>query len=206
MEKSKNHISFNGTTTFNAPVQIAGDNIINGPSEFMQEKAKYTPEPKWRSPFTLAVLSWISVIVGLLALFPFGKMLSAGLMLLRGNVRDILNFPIQLYSLVFVLFVLLFTIFFSLRIIAKKQIRLPLFFNYAISGYGKRLTVEKIHISQCPQCGGKMKFYNRPVERHIYCNNYGETKCKITKRVPALECKRNREHWYKVDPAEDKVK
>ena len=37
-------------------------------------------------------------------------------------------------------------LFFTLRRIAKKQTRHPLFFNFAISGYGNRLTIEKIHI------------------------------------------------------------
>ena len=34
----------------------------------------------------------------------------------------------------------------------------------------------------------------------------GKTKREITKRIPVLECKRNHEHCYVVDPAEDKVK
>ena len=43
---------------------------------------------------------------------------------------------------------------------------------------------------------GKMKYYNKPIEcRHG----------KITKAIPALECLRNHEHWYKVEPAEDRI-
>jgi len=97
-------------------------------------------------------------------------------------------------------------LFFSLRKIAKKQIRVPLILNYAISGYGRRITLEKIHIDKCPRCGGKMKYYNKPVE---WIDNYygdGRTKREITKRIPVLECKRNSEHYYEVDPAEDRVK
>ena len=100
----------------------------------------------------------------------------------------------------------LFLIFFTLRRIAKKQTRHPLFFNFAISGYGNRLTIEKIHIEGCPQCGGKMKYYNKPVEWREILRSDGSTKREVTKRIPVLECKRNAEHWYAVDPAEDRVK
>ncbi len=75
-----------------------------------------------------------------------------------------------------------------------------------ISGYGNRLTIEKIHIEGCPQCGGKMKYYNKPVEWREILRSDGSTKREVTKRIPVLECKRNAEHWYAVDPAEDRVK
>lgn len=81
-----------------------------------------------------------------------------------------------------------------------------MFCNFAINGYGGRLVLEKIHIDKCPQCGGKMKYYNKPVEWKELLYSNGKIKRQIVKKVPALECKRNAEHWYKVDPAEDRVK
>ncbi len=63
-----------------------------------------------------------------------------------------------------------------------------------------------IHIEGCPQCGGKMKYYNKPVEWREILRSDGSTKREVTKRIPVLECKRNAEHWYAVDPAEDRVK
>lgn len=72
---------------------------------------------------------------------------------------------------------------------------------------GKKLSeIEKIHIEGCPQCGGKMKYYNKPVEWREILRSDGSTKREVTKRIPVLECKRNAEHWYAVDPAEDRVK
>lgn len=205
MKVTNNQNNFNGTTNFNGPVHFAGGDIINETSASKQDEAKYTPEPKWRSPFTLAALSWISVIIGMLGLFPVGKILTNALSLLKGNVQTVLDFPVQTYFVIFIIFALLFMLFFSLRRIAKKQIRVPLILNYAISGYGRRITLEKIHIDECPRCGGKMKYYNKPVEVDNYYSD-GKIKREVTKRIPVLECKRNSEHWYKVDPAEDKVK
>lgn len=206
MKVNNNQNNFNGSTNFNGPVQLAGGDIINEISASKQDEAKYTPEPKWRSPFTLAVLSWISVIIGILGLFPVGKILANVLSLFKGNVQAVLDFPVQTYSVIFVIFALLFILFFSLRRIAKKQIRVPLILNYAINGYGRRITLEKIHIDKCPQCGGEMKYYNKPVEWREIVRADGSIKCEVTKKVPALECRRNAKHWYEVDPAEDEVK
>lgn len=206
MKVINNQNNFNGTTNFNGPVQFAGGDIINETSASKQDEAKYTPEPRWRSPLTLAVLSWISVIIGILGLVPGGKILAIALSFFKGNVQEMLDFPVQTYLVFFIIFALLFILFFSLRRIAKKQIRIPLILNYAISGYGGRITLEKIHIDKCPQCCGKMKYYNKPVEWREIVRADGSIKREVTKKVPALECRRNAKHWYEVDPAEDKVK
>lgn len=198
--------NFNGTTNFNGSVQFAGGDIINETSISKQVEATYTPEPKWRSPFTLAVLSWISVIIGILGLIPSGKIFVNAINLLKGNSQAVSDFPIQVYLMVFIILVFLFVLFFSLRRIVKKQIRVPLVLNYALSGHDGHLTLEKIHIDKCPQCGGKMKYYNKPVAWIDKYYSDGKTKREVTKRIPVLECARNSEHCYKVDPAEDKVK
>lgn len=206
MKDIKNQNNFNGTTNFNGPVQFAGGDILNETSIPKQVEATYTPEPKWRSPFTLAVLSWISVIIGILSLIPISKIFENALNSLRGNWQTVSDFPIQVYLIAFITLVFLFVIFFNLRKIVKKQIRVPLVLNYALSGHDGQLVLEKIHISKCPQCGGKMKYYNKPVEWIDKYYGNGKTKREVTKRIPVLECTRNSEHCYKVDPAEDKVK
>lgn len=203
---NSNQNNFNGTTNFNGPVQFAGGNIDNSNSEEKQENASYVPEPLWRSPFTLALLTWISVFVGILGVIPIGKIFINALSVLKGNFRVEENSAIQIYLFAFVGLVILFTAFISLRRIAKKQIRIPLFWDFAINGYGKRITIEKIHVDKCPQCGGKMIYYNKPVEWIDKYYSDGKTKREITKRIPVLECKRNHEHFYMVDPAEDKIK
>ena len=228
MKVTNNQNNFNGTTNFNGPVQFVGGDIINESTDSKQDKVKYTPEPKWRSPFTLAVLSWISVIIGIFGLFPIGKILANELSFFKGNMQTVEQFPVQTYLMISIIFVLLFVLFFRLRRIAKKQIRVPLILNYAISGYDRRITLEKIHVDKChtkinhnrfmritlekihvdkcPQCGGKMKYYNKPVEWREIVRTDGSVKYEVTKKVPVLECRRNPKHCYEVDPAEDRVK
>lgn len=206
MKDINNQNNFNGTTNFNGPVQFAGGDIINGSTIPKQAEATYTPEPKWRSPFTLAILSWISVIIGILGLIPIGKIFVYALNLLQGNLQAVSDFPILAYLMVFIILEFLFVLFFSLRRIVKKQIRVPLVLNYALSGCNGHLTLEKIHTDKCPQCGGKMKYYNKPVEWIYKYHSDGKIKREITKRIPVLECTRNSEHCYKVDPTEDKGK
>ena len=54
--------------------------------------------------------------------------------------------------------------------------------NYAISGYDRRITLEKIHVDKCPQCGGKMKYYNKPVEWREIVRTDGSVKYEVTKK------------------------
>ena len=53
---------------------------------------------------------------------------------------DLNNIYVIISSVIFILFVLVF----CLRSITKKETRHPLFFNYAISGLGRKITIEKI--------------------------------------------------------------
>ncbi|MDI5946385.1 hypothetical protein [Streptococcus equi] len=92
-----------------------------------------------------------------------------------------------------------------MRSITKKETRHPLFFNYAISGLRRKITIEKIHIDKCPICGGTMKYFNKAVEWRDITYSDGRKKHEVIKKVPALQCKRNSEHWFKVDPAADRV-
>ncbi|MEZ2737720.1 hypothetical protein [Aneurinibacillus aneurinilyticus] len=67
---NSNKNNFNGETNFNGPTQIVAGNVINNVADSYEKKATYNPEPVWRSPFTMAVLSWISVVIGILGVFP----------------------------------------------------------------------------------------------------------------------------------------
>lgn len=202
---NKNQNNFNGTTNFYGSVQFAAGDINNRESATENNIAKYAPEPIWRSPFTMAILTWISVVIGIASLLPFGNMVKSVLELFNGNVEMLSSEEIPIYLIAFIALFCLFSIIFSLRRIAKKQTRHPICFNYAISGNGGRLNLEKIHIEECPLCRGKMKYYNKPVEWREIVGNDGSTKREVVKRVPALECKRNAKHWCEVDPAEDKI-
>lgn len=190
---------FNGTTNI-----IAGNNNDFKEKE-MEKVATYTPEPVWRSPITMAILSWMGVFISLIGILPLYKTFKPIINLLTNNsVR--MDTDNSMYLVIFAGIMLVLIIVLWLRSITKKETRHPLLFNYAISGFGRKITIEKIHIEKCPICGGKMKYFNKPVEWMDVRKSDGKIKREIIKRVPALQCKRNSDHWFEVDPAADKLK
>lgn len=193
--------------SFGNGTQIA-DIIVNNcvKQEEQQDMAVYKPEPVWRSPFTLAVLTWISCIIGILSLLPLGKMIRNVITLFSGSLETLNTNDIQISSLAFVVLFLLLMITLTVRRIANLQTRHPLICNFAINGYGKKIVIEKIHIEKCPKCGGKMKYYNKPIEWVDKLYSDGKVKREVTKRIPVLECKRNSNHCYVVDYAEDRLR
>lgn len=202
-----NNNYFNTPMNFNGSIQIATGDIINNDSVYNSpQKAIYTPEPIWRSNLTLAILNWVSVILGCLGLFSASKIVENIMNIFDGKVNSLLNLKFQEHFIVLVALCCLFTFVFRLRKIAEKQVRYPLFWSFAINGYGGRLTLEKIHAEKCPICGGEMIYYNKPIEWINICFNDGSIKRKVTRRSPVLECKREAKHCFEIDPAEDKVK
>ena len=200
---SKSNINNVSGNIFNGPTNIVAGN--NYSKEVEEDKvALYTPEPVWRSSITMATLSWIGFIISLIGLFPMYKMFEPVINLITNkNIKvDLNNIYVIISAVIFILFVLVF----YLRSITKKETRHPLFFNYAISGFGRKITIEKIYIDKCPKCGGTMKYFNKAVEWRDTTYSDGKTKREVTKKVPALQCKRNSDHWYEVDPAADKIK
>ena len=200
---SKNKNIFKGKTNFYGSVQLAQRDIINVNPAPQKPIAHYTPEPLWKTPFTLTVLTWISRINKGLAFLQFLRTLLSfreimphiNMEILKSLCPNLLLFSIILLSLLPLK---------SLKEITEKQIRIPLLFNLALSGYGERITLERIHAGKCPICGGKMKYYNKPTQyKNIKYN--GETKRIVSERTPTLECTRNSNHYFYVDPAEDKV-
>lgn len=180
---------------FHSNAQIVEGNVYNINTERKEYQATYQPKPIWRSPITLATLTWLSFIISVGSLFPMYKGIIEPILILgSGNYKNI-N---QSYNpfIIFIALIILFFIIQILRRIAKKQIRKPLILNYAINGKGRRLTLEKIETGACPKCGGEMKYYNKPIEWRDE---------KVIRTTPALECLRNHEHWCEVDPAEDRV-
>ena len=122
------------------------------------------------------------------------------------NKRVKVDLNNNIYVIIFAVIFILFVLVLHLRSITKKETRHPLFFNYAISGLGRKITIEKIRIDKCPICGGTMKYFNKAVEWRNITYSDGRTKREVIKKVPALQCKRNSDHWCEVDPAGDKLK
>ena len=200
---SKSNINNVSGNVFNGPTNIvAGDNYSKKDEE--DKVATYTPEPIWRSPITMAILSWVGLILSLIELFPLYKIFEPIISLMT-NKRIKTDLNNNIYVIIFAVIFIFFVLTMCLRSITKKETRHPLFFDYAISGLGRRITIEKIHIDKCPICGGTMKYFNKAVEWEDRKYSDGGTKREVIKKVPALQCKRNSNHWFEVDPAEDRV-
>ena len=201
---SKSNINNVSGNVFNGPTNIVAGNNYSKKDE-ADKVATYKPEPICRSPITMAILSWVGLILSLIGLFPLYKIFEPIINLItNGRIKADLNND-NIYVIIFAVIFIFFVLIMCLRSITKKETRHPLFFNYAISGLGRRITIEKIHISQCPICGGTMKYFNKAVEWEDRKYSDGRTKREVIKKVPALQCKRNSNHWFEVDPASDRV-
>lgn len=203
-KNSKSNINNVSGNVFNGPANIiAGNNYSQKDEE--NKVASYTSEPVWRSPITMGILTWIGFILAIIDFFPMYKIFEPVInLIINKSIKvDSNNIIYVIVSLVIMFFLVLII---WLRSITKKETRHPLFFNYAISGLGRKITIEKIHIDKCPICGGTMKYFNRAVEWRNITSSDGKTKYEVTKKVPALQCNRNSDHWYEVDPAVDKLK
>ncbi|MFU9915708.1 hypothetical protein [Fannyhessea vaginae] len=202
---SKSNINTVSGNIFNGPTNIVSGNNTDFNGNSLGKAATYTPEPVWRSPITMAILSWMGIFISLIGIFPFYKLFEPLINLFTNKSIQINANNNIIYWGILAIVIILLAIIAWLRDITKRETRYPLFFNYAISGLGRKLTIEKIHIEKCPKCGGEMKYFNKAVEwRDTTCPN-GKTKHEVTKKVPVLQCKRNPDHCYEVDPAADRV-
>ena len=191
-KSTRNQATFSGFTTIEGDfVQVAGD--YNAASNTPATRASYEVTPRWRSPITLAVLSWISVILAFSSVIPIVKFI---FICIAHALTSNAVFPC-VWS--FLIIWLIITPLILLRKIAKDQLRYPLIWNHAISGLDHRLTIEQIKISDCPICGGRMRYRFKPTEN----TKSSDGSYKVLKREPMLECRRNSTHCYLVDPAID---
>lgn len=199
---SGNTASTGGGDVHGGLYQAGRDVVVNQPPE-APPVATYEAVPKWRSPFTQGLLSWAGVIIGLMSLFPLWKLLQPVLGLFTSEPEGDPGSPNIAWLVAFLVLVLVLVLIFYLRYLTKGQLRVPLKFGWAVSGSGRRITIEKIRAGKCPLCGGKMRYYNKPTKwiDHIYAN--GRKRREVTERLPVLECTRNPRHWVEVDPAEE---
>lgn len=181
----------------------AGRDVVVNPPPVEPAAASYGAVPRWRSPFTLGLLSWAGLVLGLFSLFPLWKVFEPLLDLLGSGSGDVTGGNAQMAWLAgFVATVLLLVLVCGLRRITKYQLRKPLIFGWAISGAGRRITLGKIRAGRCPRCGGKMRYLNKATEWIDHREANGRKWREVTERVPALECRRNPKHWAEVDPAD----
>ncbi|MGV3110560.1 hypothetical protein [Streptococcus pluranimalium] len=200
-----NNNSFNGGYNIGSGNSAGGNQTINitHPQD-KQPVAGYNVEPIWRSPITMAVLTWISFIPTVGGLVSGFKVFEPLISIFSQSDNSVSISDNSIYVILFGICLIVLILVLGLRGITKNQTRYPLVFNYAISGVGSKLTLEKIR-ANCPICNGKMKFFNKPIASRDILYSDGKIKTEVTKRTPALQCKRNSEHWFEVDPAEHKI-
>ena len=205
-----NKDSFNGGTNIGVGNTAGGDIFAAGRDIYIQKKdekpvAEYEAKVIWKTPLTKSVLSFSGILSSVASAFTIFKGIEPLINWFRNSNTGQFKGINENFLFIFLGIFLLTIIIFYLRSITSKETRQPLIFNYALSGIGNRLSVEKVEVAACPICNGKMKYYNKPIawDREIAPN--GKEKLIVTERVPALECKRNSKHWFEVDPAEDKI-
>lgn len=200
---SGNTASTGGGDVHGGLYQAGRDVVVNPPPD-VPPSATYEAVPKWRSPFTQGLLSWAGLIIGLMSLFPLWKVFQPALGLFSSGSEDVLDRSANIAWLpAFLVLVLVLALIVSLRRVTKGQLRKPLMFGWAVSGSGRRITIEKIRAGKCPLCGGNMRYYNKPTKWIDHTDTNGRKRREVTERLPALECTRNPRHWVEVDPAEE---
>ena len=183
----------------------AGRDVVVNHSADITPIATYEAVPKWRSPITQAFLTWVGALVGLMSLLPLWKIIQPVVDLFQAGPRRATDSDASIvWLVVFFILVVVLVVALYLRRVTSGQLRKPLIFGWAVSGSGRRITIEKILAGKCPWCGGKMRYYNKPTKWIDHIEPSGRRRREVTERVPALECKRNPKHWVEVDPAENR--
>ena len=114
---SKSNINNVSGNVFNGPTNIvAGNNYSKKDEE--GKVATYRPEPVWRSPITMAILSWMGFIISLIGLFPLYKIFEPVINLItNGSIKVDSNNSI--YLIIFIVIMILFVLVVCLRSITN---------------------------------------------------------------------------------------
>lgn len=203
-----NRTRINGSVSLSGSAQFAGgdiNNIILRKPESDDNIRLYESKCILNTPLTKKKLTWSEWISGIASFFSFIETIWS-------YIETILNKSTSVQDRTWLaLFILLFSfcIFvfsFKLLGVVKSQTRHPVGINYAINGIDKKIRIERIKPYNCPKCGGKLKYYNKVVKWELKRYSDGRTRRVPSKKIPALECLRNEEHYWKVDPAEERIR
>ena len=67
----------------------------------------------------------------------------------------------------------------------------------AIVEDGGQAVIEK-YAGECPECGSRLRFYNRPVRWHFEPDEAGRHAV-VDERSPSAECRRDQRHWWAIE-------
>lgn len=173
--------------------QVAGDMIVGRSAS--ESAAQYEPKWSWRSPLTLALLTWISVILGGLGIVAGWQGLSPLIAAIGSGLPA--ESPSVGWMVALFLAVLLLLVVLALRGVTKHRTQhfSPLPWLPTLTGWGGRIGLARLQ-GTCPIDGGRLRFYDKP-SKWI---DYPDTgRRKVTERRMAAECVRNADHWWPVD-------
>ncbi|ORB59655.1 hypothetical protein BST43_06565 [Mycobacteroides saopaulense] len=188
-------------------IQIGGD--VNGlvaggdihyNSVPQEPVAEYKAAWSWKSPVTMATLTWLSTVLGVLGVIagwqglkPFFSLLS-GSLIAEGppSVWPIAVFAALLCGVLAAL---------GLRRVVKHRTQWfpPVSWLPVVTGWGGHLGLARLE-GTCPRCGGKLRFYDKPTG---WRNNPETGRREVAERTMAAECTRNSAHWWSVDKTDD---
>lgn len=201
LAKGSQSISFGDNASIPGGVQQAGRDIINmgPPSPPSVAVPSMDPEPIWRSPITLGLLTWVGTGLALLSLFPFYRLLEPAVGLFQGALLPHSNGQSLWWFILGVVLILLATLSLFARGIVRWERRVPLMGGLALSGRGGRLTLERVRTGTCPLCGKATRFYNKPTAWIDVLREDGSLRRRVTDRAMAIECRANSDHFWWVD-------
>ncbi|QRY48153.1 hypothetical protein JVX93_16030 [Mycolicibacterium boenickei] len=165
-----------------------------------QPPAEYQAAWSWKSPITMATLTWLSVILGFVGVIAGWQGLRPVFGLLSGSLGT--KQPPSIWPLaLFFAALCVVAIALGLRRIIKHGIQWfpPVPWLPVVTGWDGHVGFARLD-GMCPRCDGRLKFYDKPT-RWI---DFPETgKRKITERTMAAECTRNSDHWWSVDKTDN---
>lgn len=161
---------------------------------------EYKASWSWKSPVTMATLTWLSVVLGVVGVIAGWQGLQPIFSLLRGSLGT--DGPPSIWLLA-VFFAVLCGVMIALglRRIVKHGAQWfpPVSWLPVVTGWGGHVGLARLD-GVCPRCGGRLRFYDKPT-RWI---DYPETgRRNVTERTMAAECTRNSGHWWSVDKTDN---
>lgn len=156
--------------------------------------AEYHVKWSWRSPLTLAILTWVSAALGVLSVVAGWQGFSPLFSAIGSGLPPEPTSPG--WVIAFFVVVLMLMIVLALRGVAKHRTQhfSPLPWLPTLTGWGGRIGLARLQ-GKCPIDGGKLRFYDKPSKWIDYSNG----RQKVTERRMVAECVKNGDHCWLVD-------
>lgn len=164
-----------------------------------QPPAEYKTAWSWKSPVTMATLTWLSVVLSIVGVIAGWQGLQPFFSLLSGSLGS-QDPPSIWWMVVFFTALGIVIVAIGLRRIIKLGIQWfpPVPWLPVVAGWDGHIGLARLD-GACPSCGGKLKFYDKPTRWDVS----EDGKRKVAERTMAAECTRNSDHWWRVDKTDN---